>query len=277
MARLDLPPWRAPWYLGPVFDPRGKLIGVLHLPPLPGAPRNELPMPALIDSVTRDARLLAEGGIDAVLVENFGDVPFEKGSVAPHTVAAMTACVLAARDACGLPVGVNVLRNDASAALGIAVAASAQFIRVNVHVGVRVTDQGLIEGAADRSLRLRAALHCQIAIFADVDVKHSGPLSPRPIDDEAVEAVERGLADGLIVTGPVTGAPIDRAVALAVRRRVQVPVLAGSGVTSATVASTLELVDGVIVGSDLRAGGRAGAPLELARVEAFVSAARGRS
>ncbi|MBI2895247.1 MAG: BtpA/SgcQ family protein [Deltaproteobacteria bacterium] len=277
LARGDLPSRRAAWYLRPVFDPRGKLIGVLHLPPLPGAPRPWPPMPVLLEAVARDARLLAEGGIDAVLVENFGDAPFEKGPVAPHTVACMTACVLAARQACGLPVGVNVLRNDAAAALGIAVAASAEFIRVNVHVGVRVTDQGLIEGAADRSLRLRAALAWTVAILADVDVKHSGPLSPRPIDDEAVETAERGLADGLIITGPSTGAPMDRAAALAVKRRVRCPVLAGSGVTTETVAATLGLVDGVIVGSDLCAGGQAGAPLERGRIEAFVRAARGAS
>lgn len=257
-----------------VLDLGRKVIAVIHLPALPGAPRFRPPMAAVLETVRAEAKLLTEAGVDALLVENFGDVPFEKGPVAAHTVAAITAAVLAARDVSPLPLGVNVLRNDAAAAVGIAAATGAAFVRVNVHVGVRVTDQGVVEGAADRSLRLRAQLGADVAILADVDVKHSAALAPRPVEDEAEEAVGRGLADALIVTGPRTGAPIEPATVRAIRARVSVPILAGSGVTPATLAATLSVADAVIVGSALRRDGRAGAPLERARVDDMVRAAR---
>jgi len=259
-------------YENGVLDLGGKVIAVVHLPALPGAPRFHPPFPPILDRVRAEVRTLAEAGADAILVENFGDAPFEKGPVSPHTVAAMTATVLAAREAASLPIGVNVLRNDAAAALAIAAVTGATFVRVNVHVGVRVTDQGVIEGAADRSLRLRASLGADVAILADVDVKHSAPLAPRPVEDEAEEAVGRGLADALVVTGPRTGAPVDLAVVRAIRARVSVPLVAGSGVTPATLAATLGIADAVIVGSALREGGVAGAPLDRARVDAFFRA-----
>lgn len=257
-----------------MLDLRGKVIAVIHLPALPGAPRYVPPFETVLGRVRAEASLLTECGADALLVENFGDVPFSKGPAPAHTVAAITAAVLAARAVSALPLGVNVLRNDAEAALGIAAATGASFVRVNVHVGVRVTDQGVIEGAADRSLRLRRALGAEVAILADVDVKHSGPLAPRPVGEEAEEIVGRGLADAVIVTGSRTGAPVDPETVRAVRARVSVPVIAGSGVTAASIAATFALADAVIVGSALREGGRAGAPLERDRIEPLVQAAR---
>src|SRR5580693_9193026 len=139
--------------------PIPSLFGVIHLRPLPESPRYAGDLAAIVASAERDARALAAAGFDGIVVENFGDVPFVPGSVAPVTVAAMTACALAVRAAApGLPLCVNVLRNDAEAALAVAVAASADMIRVNVHTGARVTDQGLVEGRAHLTLRLRRAL-----------------------------------------------------------------------------------------------------------------------
>ncbi len=100
-----------------------------------------------------------------------------------------------------LPVGVNALRNDARAALAIAVATGAHFIRVNVHTGSMFTDQGLIEGAAADTLRVRAALDTRVAIMADVHVKHASPPAGADIADAASDAWHRGLADALIVSG----------------------------------------------------------------------------
>src|SRR5436853_278457 len=102
-------------------------------------------MSAILDRVRRDAVAYAEGGAEAVIVENFGDVPFAKEAVAAHTVAAMSLAVCAARESSGLPVGVNVLRNDALAAVSIAAMAGGSFVRVNVYVGAAVTDQGVVE------------------------------------------------------------------------------------------------------------------------------------
>jgi membrane complex biogenesis BtpA family protein len=177
------------------------LVGVIHLRPLPGSPRFEGDLGAVVASAARDARLLADAGFDGIMVEYFGDAPFVPGKVAPITVAAMTACALAVRaEARGAALGINVLRNDAEAALSIAVASGAQLVRVNVHTGARVTDQGVIEGRAHETLRLRRALDASaIRLLCDVDVKHSAPLAARPLaPPPAPSAPRTSLLGGLV-------------------------------------------------------------------------------
>lgn len=110
-------------------------------------------MDEISDRAAKDARTLKEAGFDAVIVENYGDLPFPPTTLPPASVAAMAVVANQVRQAAGMPIGINALRNDALAALGIAVAAGASFIRVNVHTGVSATDQGLLEGRADETLR----------------------------------------------------------------------------------------------------------------------------
>ena len=148
------------------------VIGMVHLLPLPGSPRAR----ALGDvraAALADARTLARGGVDAVLVENYGDVPFTGAAVEPQVVAVMSVIAAEVRAATGLPVGINVLRNDAHSAVAVALASGASFIRVNVHVGSAETDQGHIDGKAHDTLRFRKAVGAEVAIFADVFVKHA--------------------------------------------------------------------------------------------------------
>jgi len=230
-------------------------------------------MSALIEGAVRDAEHLAHAGFDAVLIENFGDVPFYRDAVPPETIASMAVLGDAVRRASGLPLGINVLRNDALAALAIAVATQARFIRVNVLVGARVTDQGIVQSDAARIARVRVALGARdVAVIADVDVKHSAPLSAIPVDDEALEAHERALADVIVVTGSRTGQAAERDTLLAVRSRSGAPVWLGSGVRADTLAGWLAVADGVIVGSALRADGRAGGPIDPVRAKVFVQA-----
>jgi hypothetical protein len=252
------------------------LIGMVHLPALPGAPRAVDSMLAIEARAIADATLLARHGFDACILENFGDSPFWKDEVEPVTVAACARLVAAVRRAVpDLRVGINVLRNDARAALSIACACDAAFVRVNVHVGATATDQGVIEGRAAETLRLRRALGARTEIWADVHVKHGRPLAHATIAAEAEDAVRRGHADALIVSGAGTGAAADLDDVRAVRNlNLGVPILVGSGVTPETVAATLAVADGVIVGSALEHDGRAGAALDDARIVAFVAAAR---
>ena len=128
----------------------GRIIGMLHVPALPGSPRNELGFSAIIDWVLKDADALAARRRRCTPFENFGDAPFYPDRVPAHTVAFMTALGREVKRSFKLPLGINILRNDAEAAIAVAAAVSAEFIRVNVHTGARVTDQGLIEGALTR-------------------------------------------------------------------------------------------------------------------------------
>ncbi len=254
-----------------------QLVGVVHLPPLPGSPRSAVSVADIAASAARDARVLAAAGFDRVMIENFGDAPFFADRVPPVTVSAMTACALAVRRACpDLPLGVNVLRNDAESALAIAAVVGATCIRVNVHTAARVTDQGLVEGRAAETLRSRRALGAEgVAIWADVDVKHSAPLAPRDVGREADDLVVRGLADAVLVTGEGTGRGVDLAKLGRVREAVaSTPVLVASGATVDSLGELAGLCDGVIVGSALRAGGIAGGPIEPDRASQFAIAFR---
>lgn len=242
------------------------LIGMAHLLPLPGSPLFGGDFSAVLDRALADAEALEGAGFDAVMVENFGDAPFFGDAVPPVTVAAMTQIVDRVCTAVDLPVGVNVLRNDALAALGIAAVTGAAFIRVNVHTGVVATDQGILTGRAAETLRLRQSLGCDVKILADVFVKHGRPLDQTDIAAAAQDCALRGLADGIIVTGTGTGKGIHQKDLEAVRAALpDHGVLGGSGVSEATAWEVLSIADGAIVGSAIKVGGRVHEPVDLER------------
>lgn len=250
------------------------LLGMVHLLPLPGSPRWGGSLRAVLEAALEDAKVLEAGGMDGCLVENYGDAPFTPGAADPATVAAMAAVLTGLRQVTSLPLGVNVLKNDARAALAVAAATGAGFIRVNIHVGAVVADQGIIQGDAYGTLRYRRLLSADVKIFADVLAKHGAPLAPLDVEQEARDAAYRGLADALIVSGKGTGEPTDLARLQAVRRAVpDRPVLVGSGATPETVRRLLEVSDGVIVGTSLKRDGKLANPVDPARVEALVRAA----
>ena len=249
------------------------LIGVVHLRPLPGSPRWGGDLKSLIAFAVNDALAYEKGGAHAVFIENFGDVPFTKSSVAPETVAAMTAAGCAIRAAVKLPMGFNVLRNDAQAALALCAACGGSFIRVNVHSGAMLTDQGLIEGDAYGTLRYRTRVAPSAQIFADVLVKHAVPLGDWPIEEAASDTLERGLADTLIVSGTGTGKAANLSDVERVRRACpDAKILLGSGVTAKNVHQFLPTADGFIVGSSLKKDGRLANPVDPKRVAALVKA-----
>ncbi len=260
-----------------LFDRHPKLfIGVVHLWPLPGAPRWAGDLEAVIDQAARDARTYERGGAHALFVENFGDIPFTKGCVAPETLAAMAAAGRAIRAAVQLPIGFNVLRNDARSALALCTACHGSFIRVNVHTGAMLTDQGIIEGNAYETLRYRQRVCPNARIFADVHVKHAIPFGNWTIEDSARDTVERGLVDALIVSGKGTGLQTDLEDVRRVRRTCPaMKILLGSGVTAANVSAYLPLADGFIVGSSLKTAGLPTNPVEENRVAALAKVIAG--
>ncbi len=233
------------------------IIGMVHLQPLPGSPLWAGDFHKVVGAALADAENLVAGGVGALMVENYHDVPFYPDMVPPATVAAMTWVVGAiVGEFPDVPLGVNVLRNDAEAALAVAMATGAAFIRINVHVGAAVTDQGSLAGKAYRTLRLRRELGCDIGILADVRVKHARPLVSRPLAEEARDLRLRGLADGIIITGAATGSGAAVADVQEVREALpDCPLLVGSGIRTANLAEFLPVADGVIVGTSLKAAG----------------------
>lgn len=258
-----------------IFKTHTPIIGVVHLLPLPTSPRWGGSLKAVIDRAEQEATALASGGVDGIIVENFFDAPFTKNQVDPAVVSAMTVVVQRIQNLVTLPIGLNVLRNDAKSAIAIASCVRAQFIRVNVLTGVMATDQGLIEGEAHQLLRYRRELGSDVKILADVLVKHARPLSSPNLTVAVKDTIERGLADAVILSGWATGSPPNQEdLELACGAANGTPVFIGSGADWENIATLLQAADGVIVSSSLKRHGRIDQPIDPIRVSQFVEAAR---
>lgn len=261
-----------------LFANKKPVIGMLHLPALPGAPQNKLGLDAILEWIIQDAKALANSGIDGLMLENFGDIPFYPRRVPPHTVAFMTVIGREIKRDFSLPLGINVLRNDAESAIAIASAIPADFIRVNVHTGARITDQGIVEGTAHRTLRYRGSIGSSVRIFADADVKHSAPLAACDLTTEVEELATRGCADAIIVTGSATGRETSlKDLKDAKAAAGLIPVLAGSGVNAVNIAAVLKIADGVIVGTALKRDGIPANPVDPQAARKFMESARKKS
>lgn len=224
------------------------IIGMIHMPPLIGAPKNTMPMKELTEFALSEAGKLERAGLDAAIVENVGDAPLFKDQVPPATVGAMAIITREVVARTKMKVGVNMLRNACEDALSVAHVASAHFIRCNVMIGAYVTDQGIIEGCAAKLARLRKELGSKVLIFGDVHVKHSYPLFNVPIDDAARDLAERGGADAVIVSGTRSPVPPSYERVKKVKDAIELPVLIGSGIGLANVKRFYEMSDGIIVG-----------------------------
>jgi hypothetical protein len=250
-----------------------RLIGMVHLGPLPGSPRYRGDLPSIVAAAVSDAAALIGAGFDAVMVENFGDAPFFADDAPKTTIAAMTRAVTAVA-ALGAPTGVNVLRNDSLGALAVAAGSGASFIRVNVLSGTMHTDQGTITGKAAELSRLRAVVAPDVAVFADVFVKHATPPPGLSIDRAAADLWERAGADAIVVSGPGTGQAVDRSHLERVAAAAPgAPLYVGSGADAASARDLLAICTGLIVGTAIKVGGITAAPIDPERARALVAAA----
>jgi membrane complex biogenesis BtpA family protein len=258
-----------------IFNTKNPIIGVVHLAPLPTSPRWGGNLKAVIERAEQESTALAAGGVDGLIVENFFDAPFAKNRVDPAVVSAMTLIVERIKNLVVLPIGLNVLRNDARSALAIATCTNAKFIRVNVLTGVMATDQGIIEGQAHEILRYRRELGAEIAILADVLVKHARPLGTPNLTTAVQDTIDRGLADGVILSGWATGSPPSfEDLELAKAAAGETPVFIGSGADPDNIGKLMRSADGAIVASSLKRNGKITEAIDPIRVARFVEAAR---
>jgi membrane complex biogenesis BtpA family protein len=259
---------------GALFE-ANPVIGMIHLPALPGAPRNDKTIEELVAFAVAEVRMLEESGLDAVIVENAGDAPFFRGRVPPLTVAAMTTLVGEVKRHTAMRVGVNILRNSCEEALAVAHAAGADFIRCNVVIGAYVTDQGIIQGCAAELARFRHSLDRPIGVFGDVHVKHSYPLFNVPIEDAARDLAERGGVDAVIVSGSRSPDPPSRERLERVSEAVDLPVIVGSGIGLDNVVELFAASDGVVLGeTDFKLEGVWGGSSEAAAYARAVAMCR---
>ena len=258
-----------------IFKIDNPVIGVVHLSPLPTSPRWKGNLKEAIARAEQEATALSAGGVDGIIIENFFDAPFTKDCVDPAVVSAMTLIVDRLQGMVVLPIGINVLRNDARSAMAIATCTGIDFIRVNVLTGVMATDQGLIEGKAHELLRYRRELGSNVAILADVLVKHARPLGTPNLTTAVKDTIERGLADGVILSGWATGSPpTQEDLELASAAAGDTPVFIGSGANWSNIPQLMQAANGVIVSSSLKRHGKINETIDPIRVSQFVEAAR---
>lgn len=207
-----------------------RVVGTIHLPPLPGSPRYEGRFEEIVEFAVRNARVLEEAGFDGVILENFNDYPFKPRVEEPETLAAMALITRDVAKSVSIAVGVNLLRNSAPEAMAIAALAGGSFIRANALCEVVSAPEGILEPVAREVAEVAARLRARVAVLADVHVKHGSPLHDRPISEVALDCAERGGASAVVVTGSRTGSPPDPS-HVAEAAASGLPVYVGSGTT----------------------------------------------
>ena len=232
------------------FQKPNPIIGMIHLPPLPGY-MNSRGIDYAISHAIADLRVLVEGGVDGVLVENEYDRP-HRVTAAPETIATMTRITRAVvQESDSTIVGCEILLNDPQASLAVARAAGAAFIRTDYFVD-RMTrpEFGEFHIDPDALIAYRTEIGADdVLIFADIQVKYATMIEPRPMRDSAMLARAKG-ADAIVVTGDESGhAPSVQHLREA--SACGLPVLIGSGLDSSNAAALLAECDGAIVGTSI--------------------------
>lgn len=251
------------------------LIGMVHLPALPGTPSAKLSPAEIIAHAEKEALALAGHGFQALLIENMHDRPYQRGAVPPEITALMTAAARTVRQATSLPTGIQVLAAANREALAIALAAELDFIRAEGFVFAHVADEGIIESCAADLLRYRRTIGAEhIQIFADIKKKHSSHAITADVSiQETAHAAEFFCADGLIVTGTATGQPADADEVAHVRKSTNLPILVGSGITPENIARYAPHAHALIVGSSIKKDGHWENPIDPIRTAALFDAA----
>lgn len=255
------------------------IIGMVHLLPLPGSPAYEgWGIEEIEDHALRDAVTLEEGGVDGLIVENMWDLPYYSGwrRIPPEEVASHSVVARHIVRNTSLPVGITVIHNGGRAALGIAKAAGAKFVRVCLYVGAAVWDTGELDhGNAADLMRLRKMLYAEdVRFFVDVVKKHSVVFPGIDLETHATWA-DFYLADAIIVTGRMTGEPPTPEDVRRVKEVVgDTPVLVGSGLTPENAEKLLAHADGAIVGTYFKVNGLTQNPVDPERVRRLMDVVR---
>ncbi len=259
-----------------LLEPGDALIGMVHAGALPGTPGHREGVEEIVARAAAEAKLLAEAGFDAVIIENMHDTPYVHGSrLGPEITACMTAISGAIRSTIGVPLGVQVLSGGNTHALAVAQAVGGAFIRCENFVFSHVADEGLLtEAEAGPLLRYRRSIGADdVGIFCDIKKKHASHAITADVSvAQAVEAAAFFRADAVVITGTHTGQAAKTADLREASQASALPVLVGSGATPDSLAGLYEHASGVIVGSELKGDGNWQNAVDPARAERMVRA-----
>jgi membrane complex biogenesis BtpA family protein len=250
------------------------VIGMVQLPALAGGSgyRGE-GFANVLDVALSEASVLAENGVDALMVQNLGDVPVDMHATGVQ-IAWMTAVTAEVRRRFKLPVGLNLLENDAEAMFAIASASDADFVRIKIYVGAMMTPFGLETAQAHKAIKARNAWNADsVAIFADVHDRTGTPVGSGGFIEDVEFAVRLGGADGLVLTGKTYPQTLEM-VSQARAKYASIPILVGGSVTASNFAEAMANASGAIVSTAMKDTGSAVGQFVPEKVREFMAATR---
>lgn len=244
-------------------DGKSLIIGMVHLKALPGTAGFTGNMEEILEGAIKDAKTLEAAGVDAVMVENFGDMPY-KATLDTAQRTALAAAAALVKNAIKIPVGIEAAFNDYEAGLSTAVAVGADFVRIPVFVDTVEYFGGIMTPCSTKAVQYRKQIGAEdVMIFADIQVKHTHMLIPNvPIEESAAVAASCG-ADALIVTGTHTGGETPIEMVSRAKKAVNIPVLVGSGANANNIKEQMNVADGAIIGSSIKEGTDVMNPVDL--------------
>jgi len=249
------------------------IIGMVHLPALPGTPLYDAQggMAAIRDWTKRDLEALQEGGIHAVMFCNENDRPYRLDADVA-SVAAVSDVVASLRTELSVPFGVNLLW-DPIATIAVAAATGAAFCR-EIFTGAFAGDFGLWVRSAGDAWRYRRHVGAEhVRLLFNINAEFAAPLAPRPIGEVARSVVFSSNPDAVCVSGGITSQSVETSTLGQVYDAIKetgVPILVNTGFRVSNARELLQYADGAIVGSSLKVDGVTWNRVDRARVRALM-------
>ena len=255
-----------------LFNIHKPIIGMIHVDPLPGTPKYSGNVKAIIDKAKSEASLYRSFGINALMIENMHDAPYLNRIVGPEITSLMSIILYEIKKNYELPTGIQILAGANKNAVAAAHSARADFIRAEGFVFAHIADEGTFNSDAGELLRYKKQIGAEnVLIFTDIKKKHSShSITSDTNIVETAKAAEFFLSDGVIITGSATGKEPSLNEIKEVKENVNIPVLAGSGITDKNVIQYLEYCDALIIGSYFKKDGIWSNPIDHERVKVFI-------
>lgn len=256
-------------------DIRDKIIAMVHLDALPGTPKYEDDVKKIIRKATEEAGIYYSKGIRKIMIENMHDVPYLNREAGHEISTIMTLVLYEILAKYPVETGLQILAGANKAAIAAANSAGASFIRAEGFVFSHIADEGIMNSDAGELLRYRKQIGAdRVKVFTDIKKKHSSHALTSDVSiAETARAAEFFLSDGVIITGEATGIEPSLDEILSIRGKINIPVLAGSGITARNAAKYFPHIDAAIIGSDFKIDGKWYNPVDPARVENFIKTA----
>lgn len=233
-----------------LFKNKKTLIGMIHLPALPGYPEHP-GMHAVAKKALVDLETLQQAGFHAALVENDNDRPphFGWNQTISHTFLQIMKVL---KKKSRIPIGMEIIY-DMPGTVTVAAKAKADFVRLDVFVDNVQTRYGpSIQAQAEKIVKMRDSLAPNLLLLTDIHVKHVTMLDKKTLQQSAKEAIAAG-SDALIITGTWTGVEPNVDDCRAAKKVAKnIPVLIGSGLNKNNINKLFSIVGGGIVGTSIK-------------------------